>query len=134
MVFKLSFAYYNCEFKMIKKGIGLSFVLVGALIVVLLFTFSNDSSRVTGYFLASGISGSAVGPNATLDNLTNPETQVGQFSGGPTVSGFSILDNPTNKMIAYGIFILVIVIGVIFIVWGSWNKKNKNSRVLKKRK
>jgi hypothetical protein len=116
---------------MIKKETGLSFVLVGALIVVLLFTFSNDSARITGYFLASGISGSVVSPNATLDNNTNPETQVGQLSGGPTVSGFSILDNPTNKMVAYAIFIIVIVIGVILIVWSSWNKKK--SKDLKKK-
>jgi hypothetical protein len=114
---------------MLKREIGLSFVLVGALLVVLLFTFSNDSAKITGYFLANGISGNAITPNATLDNITPLKNKVEQPS-----SSLSILDKPRNKMIAYIIFILVIVAGVILIVWGSWNRKNKHSRLLKKRK
>ena len=111
---------------MIKKEVGLSLVLVGALVVVLLFTFSNDSSRVTGYFLFGGISGNSVNQNAASENFTIPDSGNLQSSSLP-----SLLDNPRNKMIAYAIFIIVVVAGVIIITWGSWNKKSRDVKALK---
>ena len=113
--------------KTTKKEVGSSLVLVGALLLVLLIFLSNDGTRVTGNFYMTdknpsvNLAGNAVGDNAT-SNDSNTEKP----------HGFFILDDPTSKMIAYGIFILIIVVGVIFISLSEW-KKDKGGKYLKKK-
>ncbi len=68
---------------------------------------------------------------ASSSDLANPVKQsfvLGKSSG----TGFTILDQPGNKIIAYIVFLLIIGIGIFFIVWN--NRKNKDTDVKGKKR
>jgi len=60
---------------------------------------------------------------ALSSNLNNPVKQS-VVLGKSSTTGFAVLDEPGNKLIAYVVFLLIIVGGVLFIVFG-WNRKDK---------
>ncbi len=68
---------------------------------------------------------------ASSTDLTNSVKQsiiLGKSSG----TGFTVLDQPENKMIAYAVFLLIVGGGIFFIVWKS--RKNNELEVKGKRK
>ncbi len=63
--------------------------------------------------------------SSNLDNFVKQSVVLGKSSA----TGLTILDKPRNKMIAYIIFILIVVIGVFFAVWES-----KRPKVIERKK
>ena len=56
-------------------------------------------------------------------DLNNPVKQS-VVLGKSSTTFFAILDEPGNKLIAYVVFVLIILVGIFFIVFG-WNRKSK---------
>jgi hypothetical protein len=55
-------------------------------------------------------------------------------SGEGAITGYSILDNPTNKFVAYVIFVVIIFIGVGLIVWSNWHDREKEESLKGRKK
>ena len=110
-----------------KEEIGLSMILIGVLLIVLLFVFSGDGEKVTGNFHVAGNAVNQPGKIASPENATKLEVPV---SSEP----YKIFNNPQNKMIAYVIFLIIIGAGVILISLSSWKKKDKKLKAVRKKR
>lgn len=73
---------------------------------------------------------------ALSDNINDYVRESVLITGNlQTTSGMAILGETKGKMVGYGIFLLIIIVGVFFIVWSNNSGENTINRgLLKKRK
>lgn len=78
----------------------------------------------------TGIYSVYVASSSDLNNFVKQSIVLGKSS----IAGFTIFDQPANKMIAYGVFLAIIAAGIFFIVWKGRKNNESDFKVVKRRK
>jgi hypothetical protein len=141
------------ELEYIKQGLNISYDIntgnLGGEVTVEIWLVNEDGieeKRIKDIFISS--SGEAILRNILMElpegmtgiytiyfaNSNDLENFVKQsvVLGKSSTTGFSILDEPRNKMIVYVIFVFILFAVVFLIMWGK--SKNKNKGILLKKK
>ncbi len=98
----------NVEYKRIKDSFSAEGGIIERTVVI---DIPEDLAGIYSVYIAL---------SSDLNNSIRESVVLGETS----TTGFAIFDQPRNKTIAYAVFILIILGGILFIIFG-WGRKNK---------